>query len=163
MAGKFAATTEVPVARTQGEIEALLEKYGATAFARAWIEGQAAINFELAGRRMRMLLPLPDANDREFRRGSQGQQLTAQQQRARYEQALRTRWRALLLVIRAKLESVECGILTMEEAWLPHIVLPSGQTVAEWTGPQLERVYATGEMPALLPGLGQRALGAGDH
>ena len=65
---------------------------------------------------------------------------------------MRQRWRALALVIKAKLEAVEADITTLEAEFLAHIALPSGATVGEWVGPQLDAVYGSGEMPALLPG-----------
>jgi hypothetical protein len=35
------------------------------------------------------------------------------------------RWRALLLMIKAKVEAVESGVVTFEDEWLAHFVLPS--------------------------------------
>jgi hypothetical protein len=34
---------------------------------------------------------------------------------------------------------------------LPFTVLPNGQTAGQWLAPQIEKVYLTGYMPALLP------------
>ena len=70
---------------------------------------------------------------------------------AAYEQAVRQRWRALALVIKAKLEAVETGITSFEEEFLAHIVLPSGQTVGAWMVPQVEKAYVNGAMPPMLP------------
>lgn len=53
-----------------------------------------------------------------------------------YEQAGRQRWRALALVIKAKLEAVGTGIVTFEEEFLAHIVLPSGRTVTQDVTPR---------------------------
>ncbi len=72
---------------------------------------------------------------------------------ALWEQACRQRWRALALVVRGKLEAVEAGITTVEDEFLAHLVLPSGETFGEWAGPQLEAAYERGQMPALLPGV----------
>jgi hypothetical protein len=68
-----------------------------------------------------------------------------------FEQACRQRWRALALVIKAKLEAVESGITCFEDEFLAHIILPSGQQVGEWLRPQLKLAYDKGSMPALLP------------
>jgi hypothetical protein len=70
------------------------------------------------------------------------------------EQAVRQRWRALALVIKAKLEAFESGIETFEQAFLANILLPDGQTVGQWMVPQVEQAYLTGTMPGLLPMLG---------
>ena len=68
-----------------------------------------------------------------------------------FEQARRQRWRALALWIKAVLEAAASGILTIEDALLPFTVLPNGQTAGQWLAPQIEKVYLTGSMPALLP------------
>lgn len=47
--------------------------------------------------------------------------------------------------------AVDDGVETLETAFLPWVVLPNGQTIAEWLGPQLDVAYASSEMPALLP------------
>jgi hypothetical protein len=70
------------------------------------------------------------------------------------EQEERQKYRALLLVIKAKLESVESEIETFEQAFLAHLALPgsSTQTVGEWLTPQIEKAYREGSMPMLLSG-----------
>ena len=69
---------------------------------------------------------------------------------AAWEQALRTRWRALLLCIKAKLESVESGIETFDTAFMAQIVLPDGRTVEERVLPEIEKAYLTGVAPTTL-------------
>ena len=71
---------------------------------------------------------------------------------AAWEQACRARWRALYLIIKAKLEAIESGISTVEHEFLSDVVVPNGQTVGAFMAPQLEAAYTTGRMPALLPG-----------
>jgi hypothetical protein len=66
------------------------------------------------------------------------------------------RWRALFLVIKAKLEAIDVGILTIEEAFLADTVLPDRHTVAEVMLPQIEGAYTSGTMPPLLPYFGER-------
>lgn len=68
-----------------------------------------------------------------------------------WEQACRSRWRALYLIIKAKLEAVDSGISTIEREFLYDIVLPDGKTVGEYMAPQIEAAYTTGEMPPMLP------------
>lgn len=153
----YASKTEVPVERSRGEIERTLQRYGATSFAYGWDQTGAVVMFEADGRRIRFTLPLPDRADPKFttyRRGQYGglQQRTAEAAEKLWEQACRQRWRALLLVIKAKLEAVETGITTFEAEFLAHIMLPSGQTVGEWAAPQVAQVYELGTMPALMPG-----------
>ena len=77
----------------------------------------------------------------------------AQQEEA-YEQAVRQRWRALALVVKAKLEAVEAGISIFEREFFSDIVLPDGRTVGEYVLPQVEESYRSGLMPPLLPAIG---------
>jgi hypothetical protein len=150
---KYAASTGVRTEASRSEIERILRRYGATAFARGWQDGGESVMFEIGGRRIRFLLPMPDRDSREFthtpERGLERSRAQAEQA---YEQATRQRWRALVLIIKAKLEAVEAGITTVEEEFLAHVVIPDGRTVSEWLEPQLAAVYGRGEMPALLPG-----------
>jgi hypothetical protein len=150
---RYAADTQVSSDRSRAEIERILTRYGANAFAYGWQGQQAQVMFEMAGRRIVFRLPLPDKNAEEFRLtpSKKWERGEAEQEKA-YEQAVRQRWRALALVIKAKLEAVEAGISTVESEFLAHVQLPSGATVGEWVGPQLDAVYGQGKMPALLPG-----------
>jgi hypothetical protein len=127
----FAVETKVPVAQTQGEIKALVSKAGARSFASMEEPSRAMIAFELGGRRIRFTLPLPD------------------EKAPRRDQVMRTRWRALLLVIKAKLESVESKIETFDEAFLAHIQMPSGRTVMEEIHEPLAIAYKGGNVPLL--------------
>jgi hypothetical protein len=68
-----------------------------------------------------------------------------------YDQEVRRRWRALGLVIKAKLESVESGIETFESAFMANIVMPDGKTFGKYAGPAIESAYSTGKVPLLLP------------
>src|SRR5262245_50530671 len=105
----YAEKTEVPVARTRAEIEALLEKHKAKQYGTAvGYEALAArVQFRLADRIVRFVISLPDRKKMAS---------------TRYDRAERQRWRALLLVIKAKLESVESNIETFEQAFLGQIV-----------------------------------------
>jgi hypothetical protein len=71
---------------------------------------------------------------------------------ARSPQQIRSRWRALPLVIKAKLESIDLGIFNNRGCFfLADTVLPDRQTVADYMRPQIESPYKTGAMPPLLP------------
>lgn len=147
---RYAEGTEVSADKSRTEIERTLQRYGATGFMYGWQGSRAVIGFELKGRRYRLVLPLPDKNDRKFTHHSRGWRTPEAALKA-WEQGTRQRWRALALVIKAKLEAVECGISTVEEEFLAHVVLPSGMSVGEWMAPQIESTYKTGKMPPLLP------------
>lgn len=151
---RYAAETTVSQERSRAEIEEIVLRYGADQFMSGWEGNRALIGFRADGRFVRFVLTLPDRNERQFThvkmRGftktrSEGQAIK------HWEQAVRQRWRAMLLSIKAKLESVASKIETFEEAFMPHIVLPGGRTMSETILPQLEEVYRTGELPRLLP------------
>lgn len=153
---QYAKKTVVTVDKSKLEIEQVLRRYGATAFGHMWNEDGAAVLFEIAGRRITMRLPLPDPDAHEFRFTAQNR---ARSQTARaevYDQAVRQRWRALVLIVKAKLEAVESGITTVEREFLADVTLPDGRTVGDWAAPQLELAYAHDRMPALLPGVNGR-------
>ena len=141
----YAATTKVNVDQTRTEIERTLTRYGADRFAYFSEAGRAIIIFEAHQRRLKFDLPLvaPKPGENEASRKTR-------------EQATRSRWRALLLCIKAKLEAVESKIETFEEAFLSHVVMPDGRTVAEHTIPAIAKSYDHGSMVPLLPAPGAK-------
>lgn len=151
----YAKDTNVTSEKSRAEIERTLQRWGATSFMYGTSPGMAIVAFEMAGRRVKFTLPLPDRRAREFTHTpSRGTVRSAAQQEAAYEQAVRQRWRALALVIKAKLEAVEAGITTFEEEFLAHTVLPNGSTVGQWMLPQVDAAYKAQKMPPMLPGAG---------
>lgn len=117
-----------------------------------WQDGAATIGFRMHDRRVQFILPLPDRNGDEFRLTPSKKWERSDTEIAKaYEQAVRQKWRALSLVVKAKLEAVESGITTFEEEFLAHIVLPNGQRVGAWMIPQVTEAYELGTMPPLLP------------
>lgn len=154
MSGRYAESTSVSSDKSRAEIERVLSRYGAQSFMYGWDQDKALVGFIANGRQVRFVLPMPNRADREFwRTPSKGLQRTPAQAEAAYEQGVRQRWRALALVIKAKLEAVETGIVSFEQEFAMHFMLPSGQTVGEWVVPQIDQVYETHQMPALLPGV----------
>lgn len=157
MTRRFAQDTSVSVEKSKAEIEGLVSRYGATAFASAWQNGQAKIMFEAKNRRIRFSLPLPKKDDKKFThfRHHKSGSLQARSPTAAieaWEQACRQSWRALALVIKAKLEAVAAGISEFEDEFLANIVMPSGETVGERIRPQIAIVYERGDMPLMLEG-----------
>jgi hypothetical protein len=148
--GRYAAQTSVSAEKSRAEIERTLTRYGATAFAYMTNGSHSVIMFEMAGRRIRFLLPLPEES--AFRLTPTRRTRTPTQRREAWAQATRQRWRALALIIKAKLEAIEAGVSTLESEFLAQTMLPSGATVGEWLEPQLDAVYDSGRMPPLLLG-----------
>lgn len=153
MSGRYAKNTDVPVEKSRMEVERILARYGASSFAYGYTEAEWMIVFEYQGRRYRFQLRKPDRQSKDIRLTPQGYSRSAEQVRAAYEQAERQRWRAMALLIKAKLEAVDLGIETFDQAFLSALMLPNGSTVGEWVGPQVGEIYERGQMPAILPGL----------
>ena len=150
----YARNTTVSAMRTRNEIEETLERYGADGFAYAAQGNLATVIFAMANRRIRFVLELPDPEDFRYTNHSPPRERSERAQREAHDQACRQRWRALLLVIKAKLEAVTAGTSTIETEFLANIVLPDNTTAGEWMLPQIDRAYRTGEMPPLLPAAG---------
>lgn len=136
----YAEKTSVPVDRSKSEIERTLVKYGATAFMFAAQNDKAMIVFEIKGLRIKFILPLPESPSSN----ATGVSIK------NHEQKLRSKWRSLLLCIKAKLEAVDANITTFEQEFLAHIVLSNGMVVGEVMIPQIQDNYKTGNMPKLL-------------
>ena len=141
---RYAAETNVSAEKSRSEIERLLHKYGAGSFMYAWNEDAALIMFKKSGCTVRFTLPLPDKNAEVFWvTAARKTKRTPVQAYESWEQACRQRWRALCLVIKAKLEAVETGITTFEQEFLPHMLTATGQTVSERLIPRLEEIVSS--------------------
>lgn len=155
---KFAEKTTVSSEASRGEIERILMRYGAAGFMYGWQQDRAMIAFQMQGRHVRFLLPMPDKNDKRFMFSpARHVRRSPQAQLEAWEQACRQAWRALALVIKAKLEAVESGITVFEDEFLAHIQLPDGGSVGDFMRPQIAHAYETGAMPQLLPAPGVKS------
>lgn len=130
----YAADTKVPISQTRGEIEKLLKVHGADQFLIGSADGQALLGFRMKGLQIKIVVTMPKGNTSQA------------------EKEERRRWRALLLIIKAKLEAVASGIAVLEDEFLAHTVMADGQTVGQWAKPQIAAMYKDGKMPPLLPG-----------
>ena len=129
----YAENTTVPASKSRIEIEELIRKYGAGQFVSGYSGNRAVIGFTLNGRQIKFVLEIPEGKtDRQT------------------QQIERQRWRALLLVIKAKLEAIESGISSFDEEFMSNIVLSNGQTAGDYWIPQIEETYRTGQMPPML-------------
>lgn len=148
MAG-YASNTTVSPSRSREEIDSLITRYGADQVAYMTQEGRAIIAFRMQGRQIRFMLQLPLEGDRDFGLTPTGRQRAATEARKAWEQAVRQRWRALALMVKAKLEAVDSGIVTLEQEFAAHIVMPDGRTVYEHIQPQIQNAYETGAVGPL--------------
>ncbi len=150
---RYAENTRVPVENSQSELVRLLKKHGSTSHAFGVQRGRASVMFELDKRRVRFELSVPDPD--EFV-AKIPRNIPVNQRKdwcdKQAEQIERQRWRALVLVVKAKLELVAEGVGSIETEFMANIVLPNGQLVGDWLAPQIESAYASKKMPPLLPG-----------
>ena len=147
----YAENTSVSVERSKGELERLLAAHGATGFGYMIKDSTAVILFEARGRRIQFTLPLPSITDSAVRLTPTGLDRQPAAVQDALAQATRARWRALVLVVKAKLESVALGITAFEEEFLAQTVLPGGQTAGQWMLPQIASAYESGRLPPMLP------------
>lgn len=154
---QYAAETTVPVEKTRAEIESTCTRYGASSFSSGWDNGikAAAVMFQMKGRTLRFVLPLPDKSEKRFTHGRIGHSAMIRpfppdRATKNWEQACRQKWRALLLAIKAKLEAVESQISTFDSEFMSYIVLPDGHTIGERMLPKIAEALEGKELPALL-------------
>lgn len=122
----YAKNTRVPIDRSRQEVERLIRRYGCTQFLSGmdFETGRTRVQFKADGRIIRIELDMP-----------------------KNEQASRVKWRALVLVLKAKLEAVSAKISTIEEEFMPFIVLPDDTVVRQHVAPAIKAAYETGQMP----------------
>ena len=136
--GQYARHTAVPVERSRAEIERVLTKYGATKFGSMSEETKATLYFEVKGRQLQWSIPLPVKS--KFRHETD------------HAREVRRRWRVMLITVKAMLEAVESKLLTFDQAFLSHIVIPgTAKTMSEMiSSPKLDALYAGQGLKALL-------------
>ena len=149
---RYASRTKTASNKSKGEIEHLLEKYGAVQIVTATDGKQAMIMFDIGDgpqmRRVRFKLDLRVEND--VAKTATGLRRTGLALKQAIEREQRVRWRGLLLLIKSKLVAVTENKVVFEDEFLAYIMLPDGQTVAEKVSPLISKAYESGRMPKLL-------------
>ncbi len=143
----YAKNTRVPAERSKAEVEKLLMRWGADHFSSAWAPKKAIIMFRMNERFIRIEMPMPTL---EPATPSWDRKDGLYYSQDKVDQEIRRRWRAMILYVKAKLESVESGIVSFEEAFMAHVVMPNKQTVGQVLLPQIKSAYESGKMPPLL-------------
>lgn len=124
----YAKTTSVSPEKSLGDIKKCLSKAGSSSFAHIEKGNQAMIMFEFKSMAVKIKLKLPLKLENSVKAEKA------------HDQKVRTAYRALLLCVKAKVEAVEAGIETFEQAFLPHIVLKNGDLVGDRIIPKLEEL-----------------------
>lgn len=149
---RFAEGTKVPIETTRMELERLLRAYGADAIVMGWDGPISTIAFRLQGRHIKYTIEQPSRAETVVTHYPSGKPRPGHAFSEAVAAEHRRRWRALLLIVKAKLELVAAGDADFGDEFLAHTMLADGSTVGEWIAPQIDESYQTGRMPALLPG-----------
>lgn len=129
MTRRYAERTKVSPEKSRMEVETFLRKRGATALGTMNDARVFAIQFQIKERTVRFLVPTPTAKSG-----------MNQRQRELYiERETRRRWRALMLVMKAKFEAVDTGITTFDREFLAHLVAGDGRTVGDHLEPSIQK------------------------
>lgn len=151
-ARRYAEGTDVDVSKTKADIERLLSKHGATGFAHAWEGGRSVLMFRLRGRMLRYEIECPNPERYAVTQKGRLRHKSELAEKAA-EKEHKRRWRALYLIIRAKLEIVESSdapSVAFDREFMAYICLPNGRTIGDVLVPQIARSYETGKTPKLL-------------
>lgn len=124
---RYAARTTVTPQKSRAEIESVIKRYGATGFNSGWQGEDVRVEFLCKDRHIRFVMREPQS-----------------------EQAKRQKWRALLLLVKAKLEAVDAKIVTFEEAFLSDIVMSDGKTVWERVRDPIALEYSQRKLTSLI-------------
>lgn len=138
----YAENTSIPVEKTIADIVAMLKKAGASSTGQHETDKEIWIFFQLSDRFVRFRVTLMTAYTGPRYAGN-GREINAGNWIA---QRNRQRARALMLVIKAKLESVESSVETFEEAFFANVVMADGATVYERARQAIALEYDTGRV-----------------
>jgi hypothetical protein len=153
VAARYAERTEVAPEKSRAELERILARYGASKFMYGWDENQAILSFFAEERYVRFTLSMPDRDEHRFTHHARGRRTQSAAEKE-WEQATRQVWRALVLVVKAKLEAVAAGIAEFEQEFLAYIVLPDDRTVGQHVRAAIASAYQSGKAPMLALGPG---------
>ena len=131
---RYAERTKVPVDASRLELETMLTKHGATSFGVYREPQRWVVLFQLSGRYVRHEIVIPKAT----------------RSNPDPEHEVRRKWRALVLITKAKLEMITGGDSSVEREFLADTVLAEGGTVFEATRQQIAASYEQGVTPRLL-------------
>ncbi len=153
MKARYASETEVPVEKSRMELEKLITRFGASQILTFQEDKQAIVQFTSRDRMIRLTLPLPLLEDPIIQRTAQNYQRSKAAARDALAKENRRRWRAMVLLVKAKLTAVEEGIVEFEEEFFANTIMADGQTLYQRARGQVELEYKTGTPRKLLPDL----------
>lgn len=153
----YAAGTDVSLQKSIADLEKLIRSKGFNGFVQGVADDRLVIAFSsAAGRQVRFIVPVREPDNsllehmRHVIKASYGKLPTTVEQA--WEQHRRQLGRALLLTVKAKIECIEAGIETFEDAFMSQLALPDGRTVGGMVKAEMAQLYEGGKVPPrLLP------------
>jgi hypothetical protein len=136
---KYAEKTQVPIGRSKAQIEGELVRYGVQEYAFGNSPRGSGIIFKHQSKTYKINVNSPNRDEFATQK--------------KFEQAERSRWRLLLICIKAKLNLVQSGQSKFEDEFLAHMILPDGNTVGDFMRlPENVLLLEKMEIPRLLTG-----------
>jgi hypothetical protein len=129
---RFAEGTDVSVDRSRGEITGILTAHGVQR--QAWASDPEGdhLRFELAGFQYLFRIPRPSLEEVRAQWIADGRDWSRVfDPKAKVEAEWRRRWRANVLLLKAKLEFAEGEASTVVRELMPYAVLRDGRTLEE--------------------------------
>lgn len=130
----YAETTSVSVEKSRAELDTLLGKHGAQQRGILTDETKncAVVMFGMHGQKYHIEVPLPPRVAPPLSAQPKGWVHWNEDTKSAYiyrahEQACRARWRAIVMLVRAKLEAVRIGLSSVEREFLSDLMLPNGE------------------------------------
>ena len=135
---RYAQGTEVPIGRSRDEIERTLERFDATGqiWARDDERQVVTVAFKRGRHGYKFTVALPPLADFMSTPSGKWERTQPQAQKAR-DGEIRRLFRSLANYIKAMLDATDSGIIDAEEALLPFLMLPTGETVYQRAQVQL--------------------------
>lgn len=132
---RYAEGTTVTVESSRGEITGILAKHGVERM--AWATGPEAdqLQFELDGRQYRFVIERPTAQTLHAiwrAEGKSAQTLKYLPSDSQIAAEWRRRWRAHVLLIKAKMEFASGGDTSVEREFMPYLLVGPNLTLADW-------------------------------
>jgi hypothetical protein len=119
------------VDKSRGEISGILAQHGCDRMAWGTEPAADTLQFTLGGHLFRFVIKKPTPEEMLERDGGEYTYPRNVDWKLKAADEWRRRWRAHVLLIKAKLEFIEGGDTTLELEFMPYTVLKSGQTLGE--------------------------------
>jgi hypothetical protein len=143
---RYAEGTSVSVESSRREITGILAKHGVERMAWGTAPEGDQLQFTLKGNQYRFVIVKPTRDDVVAMYRADGRDWSrVQDWNAKVAQEWRRRWRANVLLIKAKLEFASGGDTTIEREFMPYMLVGGNRTLADWIETeQAQKLLAAG-------------------